>query len=291
MSESARRLADLFVDLRESMDLEIKGWLDLATTDHQAKLAKAIIAMANNGGGYIVIGFTERPGLSAVPAPGRPTTLKDLDRDRVNGVSERYLQPVVHCEVYHITAPDGADYPLIVVPGGHRSPVMAKRGGPNGGELRNRAIYIRCPGPKSEEPRTAEEMTALFDRCFANRRDDIGDLIRTILSGSMPVMPAIDAGPPRLNTWIGEGCNRHAALVDPLPKDDPRRFPLGYFIFAYQLVGAIRPVSNAELLEILSTRMPRHTGWPHGGCRTDRTSRHTQKMKRSSAGLAGMKTC
>jgi hypothetical protein len=29
MSESARRLTDLFVDLHETMDLEIKGWLDL----------------------------------------------------------------------------------------------------------------------------------------------------------------------------------------------------------------------------------------------------------------------
>jgi hypothetical protein len=93
MCDSARSLVDLFVDLHETMDLEIKGLLDLTTADHQAKLAKGIIAMANHGGGYPVIGFAERAGLSAVPATGRPASLKALDRDRVNGVSERYLSP------------------------------------------------------------------------------------------------------------------------------------------------------------------------------------------------------
>jgi hypothetical protein len=43
MSDSVRRLADLFVDLHETMDLEIKGWLDLATADHQAKLANDLM--------------------------------------------------------------------------------------------------------------------------------------------------------------------------------------------------------------------------------------------------------
>jgi hypothetical protein len=260
MSETTRRLADLFVDLHETMDLEIKSWLDLRAPSHQAKLAKAIIAMANHGGGFVVIGFDERPGQPAAPASGRPSSLADYNRDLVNGVTEKYLEPAVHCEVHHVRAPDGADYPLIVVPGGHRIPVMAKRSGPNGSELKQRALYIRRAGPKSEEPRTAQEMNELFDRCFSNRRDDVGELIRTILSGSIP--SAIVAEPPRMNSWIGECCDRHAALVEGLPADDARRFPYGYSIFAYQLRGALRPVSKSDLLEILRTMSPRHSGWP-----------------------------
>ncbi len=224
MSETTRRLADLLIDLHETLNVEVKGWLDLNSADHQAKLAKAIIAISNHGGGYLVIGFDEQPGLPATPSHPRPASLATYSHDRVNGIVEKYLEPAVHCEVHHVRAPDGADYPLIEIPGGHRIPIMAKRDGPSGGELRQRAVYIRRPGPKSEEPRTAQEMSMLFDRCFSNRWDEITDLIRSLLAGSMPAvfgpdmaLAALSAAPPRLTTWVGEGCDRHAALTMNLP--------------------------------------------------------------------------
>jgi hypothetical protein len=260
MSETNRRLADLLVDVHEKMDLEIKNWLDFSTNEHQAKLAKAIIAMANHGGGYILIGFDERPGKTAVPSPGRPASLVGYDGDRVNGISEKYIEPAVHCEVHHIPAPDGIVYPLVIVPGGHRSPIMAKRDGPAGGELKQRAIYIRRTGPKSEEPKNAQEMSDLFDRCFSNRRDDIGNLIRTILSGSIP--SAGDGAVNRLDEWIESGLERFGSLTKSLAANDPRRFPRGYVMFAYQIRGAIKSISTSHLLQFLQTSTPRHTGWP-----------------------------
>jgi len=265
VSDTARRLADLLVDPHETLDFEIKGWLDVSASEHQAKLAKGIIAMANHGGGYILIGFDEIPGLPAQPTAGRPASLAAYNRDRINGIVERYLDPLVHCQVHHVQAPDGNDYPLIVVPGGHRAPVMAKRNGPSGGELRQRAIYIRRAGPKSEEPRTAQEMTELFDRCFSNRRDEVGDLIRSILSGAVPPSTAaleIAAAPPRLASWVGETCDRWAYLVKDLPVGDARKFPRGHLMIAYELRGPLRPVSATQLLDILRVKTPRHTGWP-----------------------------
>jgi predicted HTH transcriptional regulator len=54
------RLSDLLLDLREAQDAEIKGWLDLrGNEEHKATLAKALLALANHGGGFVVIGFTE----------------------------------------------------------------------------------------------------------------------------------------------------------------------------------------------------------------------------------------
>ena len=64
-----------------------------------------------------------------------------------NGIVEKYVDLPMHCELHHVSAPDGLVYPVIAVPGGHRSPVMAKRNGPAGGELRQRAIYIRRTVP------------------------------------------------------------------------------------------------------------------------------------------------
>jgi predicted HTH transcriptional regulator len=43
----------------ESLTVEHKGWLNLLHNPHKAILAKAAIALANEGGGIIVIGTRE----------------------------------------------------------------------------------------------------------------------------------------------------------------------------------------------------------------------------------------
>ncbi|MCV0369525.1 hypothetical protein [Filomicrobium sp.] len=52
-------LQPLLAEPREDLSVEYKGWLDLRTNDHRALLAKASIALANHGGGFIIIGFDE----------------------------------------------------------------------------------------------------------------------------------------------------------------------------------------------------------------------------------------
>ncbi|MDP6818944.1 MAG: hypothetical protein QF449_13000 [Alphaproteobacteria bacterium] len=54
-----RRLADLLSDPRETLGVELKVWLDIVdNAEHKAILAKAIIALANHGGGHVIFGFT-----------------------------------------------------------------------------------------------------------------------------------------------------------------------------------------------------------------------------------------
>jgi predicted HTH transcriptional regulator len=107
MPETANRLADLLIDPHEAPDLEIKSWLDISAPEHQAKLAKGLIALANHGGGYIVIGFEEAAGYAAQPSAGRPQSLATYNRDRVNGIVEKYVDPPMHCKLHHVSAPDG----------------------------------------------------------------------------------------------------------------------------------------------------------------------------------------
>ena len=47
-----RRLNDLILAPSEDLDVEVKGWLDLSTGEHKATLAKALLALANHGGGF-----------------------------------------------------------------------------------------------------------------------------------------------------------------------------------------------------------------------------------------------
>lgn len=56
MTVSGERLADLLVDPREDLDCEAKNWLDLqGLNDDKATFAKAVLALANLGGGFIIL--------------------------------------------------------------------------------------------------------------------------------------------------------------------------------------------------------------------------------------------
>ena len=65
-------LDDLINEPRETLDVEVKEWLDLTDNDHRAMIAKEIIALANHGGGFLVIGFKEKPDGTFQPSTGRP---------------------------------------------------------------------------------------------------------------------------------------------------------------------------------------------------------------------------
>ena len=56
-----KRLQDLLAYPREDLDKEYKGWLNLRSEDDQADIAQAVLALANYGGGHIILGFTNQP--------------------------------------------------------------------------------------------------------------------------------------------------------------------------------------------------------------------------------------
>jgi predicted HTH transcriptional regulator len=67
---------------REDLAVEYKNWLDLRETAHKATIAKAAMAMANHGGGFIVIGFDDQ-GHELVPV-AKPAAIPELTQDAVN---------------------------------------------------------------------------------------------------------------------------------------------------------------------------------------------------------------
>ena len=133
-------------------------------------------------------------------------------------------EPSFHCDVHILAAPDGAQYPIITVPGGHRTPIRAKSDGPNGQTVKQHSYYIRRPGPQSEVPQTAAEWDALIRRCVANAREDLLNQFRSILGGQAPAEP-----PPSelevVGTWFDASMKRWNELVKGLPADDPKRLP------------------------------------------------------------------
>lgn len=67
-------LDDLINEPRETLDVEVKEWLDLTDNDHRSMVAKEIITLARSRGGFLVIGLKrEQMGLSSPQLVARPT--------------------------------------------------------------------------------------------------------------------------------------------------------------------------------------------------------------------------
>ena len=252
------RLADLLRDPQETLDVEIKGWLDLARDDdHKAILAKALLALANHGGGFVIIGLTETDttATTASKPPGTPAYSQDI----VNGIVHNYAEPAFHCSVHHVPHPtSGVIHPIIGVPGSHRVPIRAKRNGPNNRTVQQHAIYVRRPGPRSEQPLTGREWDELFAKCLHGRRDELLDHIRDLLIGRSS-SEEIHTEPSQLDRWAMDCTSIWRDKIAGLPPDSPARCPHGYFTFAYHVDGGT-PLGVADLLDVLRDA-PGLTGW------------------------------
>lgn len=287
MSDSASppnvdQLSDLLIEPQEDLRTEAKTWLDLDDQAHRAKLAKAVIALANYGGGRILIGFVGQPLAEAEGSPA------DLDAawntDRFNNAVGSYLDPPQHCEVRLVPRlGTRRRFPVVLVPGIASSPVRSKRGSPdNGKELRAGAYYVRRPGPRSEEP-TPEDWDEILKRLERNRtntRLDVvaGDVARlraaftdlqTMLmehlrggNPSAPVKSQTELQNELLYSWMAGSDRRWRELIAPLPAGDPARMPSGHYTIGYLIIPSPEPLPPQQLRDILDEVVVRFTGWP-----------------------------
>jgi len=263
MDDDLTRLRDLALRPQEQLDVELKQWLDLSDNNDRANLAQAILAMANHGGGTVLLGYEERDGKWA-ECSSAPANPKNYDQDTVSGIVQKFADPAFQCAVYSVEA-DGLRHahPAIVVPGGHRAPVRARRSGPDGKHVTENAYYIRRPGPESAVPRTAAEWNSLIQRCVLAARDDLFDALRAALAGeqtrSTKEQPSLAARPAE---WITSSQARFDELVaDQLQDEDPGRYSFGYWTCSYVVAGA-KATDLADLKDKIAAAQGRESGWP-----------------------------
>lgn len=171
----------------EALQVELKTWLDPRDNDHIAKLVKAIFAIRNRNGGFIVIGFDDTTQL-----PDKFNLDESVENlyhvDKIQGLVSRYAS-----EPFEIAVPlrkrDEQQHPVIVVPDGVRVPVVVKRDlvGDTGKKLlQSGDVYFRTlqsNGTPSSARLLPSDYTELLDICFENREADIGRFVRRHLSG------------------------------------------------------------------------------------------------------------
>ena len=253
-------LQPLIIEPREDLAVEYKTWLNFHQEEAKATLAKACIALANHGGGFLVLGFDEQAdSLSSIP---RPAGDSEITQDSINSVIHRYADPAFHCQLHTIAHPTtGVDHLVVAVPSDQSVPVISKR--TCQGTIQQHCCYIRKPGPRSEAPQTAEEWRTLLRRCVQANREDLLSAIRAIVLGRAETDTETSDSRRAFEDFRATSLERWQELTSPLSSDAPGRFPHGYYEVAIHPIGP----APADTLRGLQERLSRAqrielTGWP-----------------------------
>ncbi|MFG6585352.1 helix-turn-helix domain-containing protein [Sulfitobacter sp. 1A12779] len=181
-------LGDALQFSTEDLDVEFKRSLPLRENIGKAKLAKEICALANHGGGWIVLG-REDDGSYPVAIP---TEIIDVDQDQVNQIAAAYLQPAPHCTVSK-QQPEGVGFavPVIWVPPCGTSPVCAKKNGPNDERGRTQGVtkgihYTRKAGPVSAPIESPNEWQDVIRRCVLSDKASLLGALSTMIEQPRP---------------------------------------------------------------------------------------------------------
>jgi hypothetical protein len=181
------RIQELVEHLGESLNVEVKNWISPDDPPGSAKIVRAVFALRNRNGGFLVIGFdndTLQPEINSRPSDVRG----DFHVDKVQGLISRYSSELFEVGVAFPQL-DGREYPVIVIPVGVQAPVAAKSDllDATGKKLiRVGDVYFRtlaANGTPSTAIARPQDWRDIVQVCFDNREGDIGGFLRRQLAG------------------------------------------------------------------------------------------------------------
>ena len=260
---------------RETLAVELKGWINPREIDGQAKIAKACLALRNQNGGYLVCAVDDKtlaPLSSSAPASVRELFHADVIQRIVSAYSS-ILFPI---EVY-FPARDGIEFPVVQIPGGLTTPVACKADRQASGRffLRESEIYVRTlvsNGTVSTARASWRDLESLVNRCHDNREADFARVFARMVQGmskasfakvlssfaEFAVAASASASTP--DKVLEEGESEFAKVIADREIDLP---PLGFWDTGLVIQGDIPPHRpNRDFLRLLASANPDLTGWP-----------------------------
>ena len=251
----------LIVDPNEDLGTEYKAKVNLETTLGRAKLAKHLAALANHGGGYLVVGFDDdlKP---EHPRPALP------NRDDISRVVKTYLDPPFQCDVREVSDAAGLLYAVISIPSHGATPVCCRADGPQDEKGRVQGVscgayYIRKPGPESAPITSPSEWAPLIRRCVSTERSSILGAIELALGGGQASISA-----PSLQTtldlWDSAAASAYAKDVETHRPGDKVATAHYRFSYAIETTGDLPRLDDLpEMMRRVGLELDReiYTGW------------------------------
>ena len=171
----------------ESLNVEVKTWLDPATPEGVAKIVKGVFALRNRNGGSFVVGF-DNDSLLPDPCSLQGEVAAVYHSDAVQALISLYANAPFEVGV-ELVPVGAAFHPVIIVPAGVRVPVVVKRDlalGPGAKRpeknlLSKGDLYFRTLGANGTPSSSVigpNDYSDLLEICFENREADIGRFLR-----------------------------------------------------------------------------------------------------------------
>lgn len=164
----------------ETLNTEIKDWLDPANPHDQACIAKACIALYNHGGGKLILGFDDK---TLKPTTHHfPKSVREIyHSDNLCPCIAKFAKPLFEIRV-KFEKKNEHEHPIIEVPSGVCFPVVIKSTDKEKKVFSRQNVVITRTlanhTVSSSEPQTPEDWDNLIQTCFDNREANIGRFIR-----------------------------------------------------------------------------------------------------------------
>jgi hypothetical protein len=266
-------LSQIIQQPTESLTFELKDWIDPDVPEGQAKIVKATLALRNNDGGYLLIGFRDDGSPNVELAPGNVMACFSIDK--IQALIARFSSEPFEVFV-HFPERDGHQFVLIEVPQGVKTPVVSKSELRQGDRslVRCDRVFVRTLNANNT-PSTAEakwrDWPDLMERCFENREADVGRFIRRHLATAVSedlktalggLFAEVNSVTPddRLIEFLDSGLERYETAVRERAVDIPRHGSMEVAVSIEGRVGEHR--ANGDFLNLIRATNPDYTGWP-----------------------------
>jgi hypothetical protein len=179
------RISELVLRPSEALNIEVKRWIDPQQDAGVAIIVKAVFALRNRNGGFLVLGFddqTLQPDHTNRPSDVRAA----FHLDDVQAIVSRYASEPFEIGI-GFEMRDGQEHAVIVVSEGVLSPVAIKRDLNSAGKQLFSVgdIYFRtlnANGTPSSARARPEDWPDIVQICFDNREADLGRFVRRHLT-------------------------------------------------------------------------------------------------------------
>lgn len=274
MPYNENQLQQLIKNPSEGLSLELKDWINPTLDSGICKIVKGVIALRNNNGGNLLIGFNDKDG--SLSDNCQLDKIEQLFHvDEVQRMVNKYSSEQFELFVYYPRVLSKTCV-VIEIPHGVKVPVLTKAflEGDSYTLIKQNVLYTRtlkANNTVSTAEATWKDWPRIMDICFENREADIGRFINRHLKlasdgkwkETLQNILSLDEQPSntkQVTLFLEQSKKRYDAIVDERKLILPEH---GSFEVGVLINGDIGDhKTNMKLLNLLSSTNPRYTGWP-----------------------------
>ena len=275
MTDKLQRAQELIEHPSESLNVEIKRWINPEQSEGQAKIIQAVLALRNQNGGHLIIGFdndTLKPDKKHVPS----NVLTLFHPDKIQSMISKFASEPFEVEV-NFPELDGQAYPVLTVSPGVRSPVAAKSDLLIEGKSKISVndVYVRTLNSNNTVSTAKipwKDWPRIIEICLENREADIGRFLRRHL---VNLNPGVIQNIARELFPVPSQEVTNQQIIKQLMQESFERFmhvaakrkvklpPHGAREVALQIIGQTSShIQGQSFLNLLASANPKYTGWP-----------------------------